>query len=43
MQRNPRARLEVFDNCGMIVQDECSTAFNELAATFLRETSDGTA
>jgi pimeloyl-ACP methyl ester carboxylesterase len=39
LKRNPQARLEVFDNCGMIVQDECSTAFNELAAAFLRETS----
>jgi pimeloyl-ACP methyl ester carboxylesterase len=43
MQRNPRARLEVFDNCGMIVQDECSAAFNQLAAAFLRETSNGSA
>ncbi len=42
MKRNPRARLEVFDNCGMIVQDECSTAFNQLAATFLREPDTST-
>jgi pimeloyl-ACP methyl ester carboxylesterase len=41
MKRNPRARLEVFDNCGMIVQDECSTAFNELAASFVRAAGDG--
>jgi pimeloyl-ACP methyl ester carboxylesterase len=34
---NPRARLKVFDDCGMIVQDERSDEFNALVKQFLTE------
>ncbi len=33
--RNPRARLVVFDDCGMIAQDERPDEFNTLVADFL--------
>lgn len=35
VQANPRARLEVFDDCAMIVQDERPDEFNSLVADFL--------
>lgn len=37
IKRNPRARLEVFDDCGMIVQDERPDEFNALVKSFLKE------
>jgi pimeloyl-ACP methyl ester carboxylesterase len=41
MQRNPRARLEIFDNAGMIVQDEFPDEFNALVREFLASNNVG--
>jgi pimeloyl-ACP methyl ester carboxylesterase len=34
---NPRARLEIFDDCGMIVQDERPDEFNALVKDFVKD------
>jgi pimeloyl-ACP methyl ester carboxylesterase len=35
IKRNPRARLEIFDDAGMIVQDEFPDQFNALVRAFV--------
>jgi pimeloyl-ACP methyl ester carboxylesterase len=40
IRRNPRARLELFDDCGMIVQDERPAEFNALVCEFVAAQSE---